>query len=1007
VLVLLIVALFGAAPGAFAFGQREDPLVAAEKLIVAQRYNEAILYLTEFIKKYPERFDEAQAKLRKIIEIRETYNQKAKGLLDVLVNEPTNEEKKLSMIKALESLERQPNKDTQNFIAKTKEASLFVFNRARFDEIMAKGRANIDAKLFANAAAVYEEGFALYRDDFDYGPYDELTKSAVGGLIDDVKADITAFAGAQVDLSVAVDVLKSAFNAGDAVAAIAAYPAAEKALVAQALRRNAAVASGRALSRQFDLIKKLDPATTDSSFLPFAFRFTLGRSTSALPEGVVGAMDTQWIELMNGLQTVLDQRLDADFASAEKAYEENRWAEASAGFKKVAALARPGLSTVSLWGLLSPTDFLPAPTIYGKAILSGKSAAYFRISHLQRSALAYDRLAGIAASAAGAAADADKFADGLAKNAPLAASLSELAGYRQILVDSQAAAELERKASQERAVELARWDVAGFGDNRSPIVQGSLDGRIASIFETARSSEIAMAARTQGIEFASIDAELAARKASIELGKRYIEGVAATEGALAGALLRYPVKSVDLLTAEDQQLARFRARAAEFLDKLKRETPYVASASSVLAWADSTRVADRAAATLQTERVALLARAQEQRRQAETARLEAERRTTESRAALGREDFDTARDRLSKARDRYLASLSLSEDPQLRGDSDRLLQRLGEDIVKAENDRVVRETRRLINEGKALYFRGAFDKAEEALLAARARWKTTHGEDLEPEVETWIRLSQTALSVKTGRDIPTTAPLYPEMSQFLSLAKKYFDEGKRLLEQKRKTDALQAFSLARQKLNEVRVIFPLNQEAGVLALRIDQIIDPDAFRRDFGVKFNAARSKIKAKENPGEAYSELQDLSAIDAKYPGMKTALYEAEILLGLRIPPPDPKKAARAKELVAAARRVVDASDATRYPFALEQLNAALDLDPANEAAVALKDRVLTNMGGSAQIVLSNASEALYNQAVELFQNGEYLLANGIMERLLQDAKNKKSQKLQDLLTKIRARL
>jgi len=72
-----------------------------------------------------------------------------------------------------------------------------------------------------------------------------------------------------------------------------------------------------------------------------------------------------------------------------------------------------------------------------------------------------------------------------------------------------------------------------------------------------------------------------------------------------------------------------------------------------------------------------------------------------------------------------------------------------------------------------------------------------------------------------------------------------------------------------------------------------------------------------------------------------------------------------------------------------------------------VALKDRVLTFQGGTAQIVLSSYAEEQYRIAVEAFQGGNYLQALATIERLLQDPKNKRSQKLLDLYKKIQARL
>ena len=67
---LAIMLLLLCSAAAWGFGGREDPLLYADKLISEQKYDEAILYLTDFMKNNPDRFDAAQARLRKITRIR-------------------------------------------------------------------------------------------------------------------------------------------------------------------------------------------------------------------------------------------------------------------------------------------------------------------------------------------------------------------------------------------------------------------------------------------------------------------------------------------------------------------------------------------------------------------------------------------------------------------------------------------------------------------------------------------------------------------------------------------------------------------------------------------------------------------------------------------------------------------------------------------------------------------------------------------------------------------------
>ncbi|MBN2874086.1 MAG: hypothetical protein JXM71_03235, partial [Spirochaetales bacterium] len=347
-------------------------------------------------------------------------------------------------------------------------------------------------------------------------------------------------------------------------------------------------------------------------------------------------------------------------------------------------------------------------------------------------------------------------------------------------------------------------------------------------------------------------------------------------------------------------------------------------------------------------------------------------------------NFEAARERLERARERYLASLSLEQDPELRALSDRSLSELAAAILKTENDLVVADTRRLVNTGRGFYLEGDFERAESALLQARSRWSTTNTTP-EVEVEYWLKLVQTALSVKTGRDIPVTAPLFPEMSQLLSLAKRYYEEGASLLAKRDKTGAIKSFTQARQKISEVKVVFPLNQEARVLELRIDQLSDADEFGRKFARMFSEAKSKIDSRVDLTTAYSDLKDLEAINPRYPGLRTQIERVEILLGFRQPPPDPKAVAESRSLVQAAQRIFASGQVAQFAFARTQLERAIVLDPNNAAASALKDRIATYIGGDTAIVLSSAAETLYAEAVSFFTSGDYINARARLTRLV----------------------
>jgi tetratricopeptide (TPR) repeat protein len=245
------------------------------------------------------------------------------------------------------------------------------------------------------------------------------------------------------------------------------------------------------------------------------------------------------------------------------------------------------------------------------------------------------------------------------------------------------------------------------------------------------------------------------------------------------------------------------------------------------------------------------------------------------------------------------------------------------------------------------------------------------------------------------------------MSQLLSDARKNYDEGVRYLNANQRSAGIAKFTEARQKTQEVKLMFPVNQEAGILELRIDQMIDRPAFEASFERRFNEAVAGTKPNVRSLESFAELQNLAEINPRYPGMAAALVQAEIDMGYRLPPPDPRDIARSNELTTAARRIVEGNIGVQFEVALRQLNEALALNPNNTQAMTLKDQLQIRMSGTETVVIDSRSEAEYQRAVMELQRGNPLVALAIVEQLLQDSRNRSSTRILELQRRIQSRL
>ena len=334
---------------------------------------------------------------------------------------------------------------------------------------------------------------------------------------------------------------------------------------------------------------------------------------------------------------------------------------------------------------------------------------------------------------------------------------------------------------------------------------------------------------------------------------------------------------------------------------------------------------------------------------------------------------------------------------------DARLSALGLEINQKENEIVVREVRKSIDDAKKLYFNGNFGEAENLLVRAKSRWSTTNIETNE-EIENWLNITQTASVIKTGRTIPQSAALYPQMIQLLNNANQLYTEASSIIKTQRAV-ALKKLNEARNNIKQVLLVYPLNQESGQLNLKIDQLIDPENFQVQVKKRIDRVRSDYR--RNPRDSYVELLNLYLMDKNFPGIAKLKDELEIYLGLKILPPDMTEVNQSIALTNEADAIYKSGDKSRYSLALQKLDQAIKMNQNNERASLLKDRIQMAMGGSAIAVLSYANEEKYRRAVLALQRGNKITAISLVEELLRDPEARKSAKVHDLKTRINAQL
>ena len=966
----------------YAGGNPEVGLPKVDRLIKEKNYNAAIIELSDYMNEHPEDFDGAQRRIRKIIKLRGAYNDKALELLFVLANEPTNDQKKLEMINYLESLEKNPNENTQDFIRETKAAAQFTYYRAKLEEILNSGNTLIDEGQYVAAARKYEEGYVFYKQEFDEDNPPDLV-SQVDTALGDIASVTESFEKLQDSFTASVSILTNAVSLENIATARPALEALDIILLQYSQFRNTVAEKGSFFRDTFEVIQSSNPQMTDNSFLPFAYRFTLGRTNANRFEGVLGAMDAQIDTTMKNLEDEIENVFRSNWETAYNLMESDETTSIISHLRLAGNFALLGSSLAS-----AGTYFETKEDIYGVRDYTSIADRYSDLNLLTEKSVAV-------------VTDYSAYKDLLTRIiafSPSRAGIDDIRNAPGATVQTYNGFIDELNALTEKTTEYCDSvkSVTDAGDYLTEYTSwcnhffGSVSTRILVTYRNAAEFQ-------DGAAGTLVDERQQEYKSALQL----LNGVSSEDSE---QILFYPTESFEAMKKLKGNIAGDRTALLAVIAELQKVPSYVVADSKYMNFTENIKTVLPVLESLAEDTDGVMARANARILQANLAKQESDLRYSQAQVALRRSDFQTARDNLQRSREKINQSLEFQESSELRSESDTKLESLGSEITRLENEAVVREVRSLISSGKNAYYLGNIDDAEQIFTQAKARWSVTNIEENQ-EITNWLDIINTALSMKTGRIIPVTAPLYPQMSQLLSEANRLFAEGKVLMSQGKKVEAVTKLTEAKQQLQQLQLVYPLNQDAGLLSLRIDQVIDPKSFQSFFRQKVESVRANYRTEKQT--SYSDLLDLYEINPSYPGIKKLLDEVEIYLGIKLPPPDPKAIARSAELTKSAQKIYDANTRSMFEVALDQLDEAIKLNPNNETAITLKDRVQTSIGGKSVAVLSAEDESKYQLAVQELQKGNKITASALVEQLLQNPKSRNSSKILDLKKRIDAQL
>ena len=1018
------------------FAQEKDDmsLFEIDRLIRRTEYDEALRQINIYIEKNPEKFDSAQSRVKRIMHARNQYSILAEKLIKLIQTDPGNNKEIYEITAQLEKFEKHPSDQNLQFIADLKKSAEFNYFRAQFLEIQTETASLSKNGEYVAAVEKAKSGFWLYRDNF-YDQWEENPE--ITGAVDNTLAQLDSRIAEFEEKNYLprfnnlINDFVKAVNADQYDQSLNRLSEIEESFRNYNRLRQGIIQTGKDLQSEFAQVQQLDSDSTDASFLPFMFRFVFGVDT--VPgSGILGAVDAQWNDAVNKMNSAVYAMILKKYGSWEIAINSSLVSEVA----KYCSLDRRVLDIYKIAGdgkaggskatdgqvddhpLLNPYEEYYAACDYVQN-LSSSALRLVQVRNeidslikTQESDIAQIKTDQVSASDEAAIIkrlfDSNDKITALAgeKESQHIASYAWAAGSREDFnsLSENYEATLDEIFEKTSNAFIGSWtEITDYYAKDSARIY---NGALAYYQSADKYREGFFTKIPQNV--------LTELRSDISKSLVYQDTFNADPELDFGIVYSYP----DLSYSISQYTKSLAQKGITTLSGYN--TVIVDTVNSHPQQKENEKIQELVAAAqtaIEAERVKLnqlitdsqtqAGIAQKQMTASQLARNEADLRYTEAQNALRNEDFDTARKKLQDALTKYDEALLNQNDESLRSQTDAKLQTLGENIARAENEHVVREVRDLKTKAKDAYFNGRFDDAEKYLNQAKIRWAVTNVDEDE-EITNLLNFVNTAISMKTGREILPSAPQYPEMSQLLNIAYQYFDEGSRKIGEGNRAAGEADLALALDSIQKLQYVYPLNQEASILTLRINRLMDPEKFQNEFAQKIEVAKMMCKSSSTQQEGYANLLDYYELEPNYKGLKDLIYQVEIDIGIRQKPVSNTGASKAKKLVADAQKIYNSAgnDTAKLQSALSKVDEALALVSDNKDAITLKDKITTKIGGNTSTVLSTEDERLYQLAIQRLQNNNVVGANAIVEQLLKKPANANSQKIKDLKNKIEAR-
>ncbi|MCR4742564.1 MAG: hypothetical protein K5866_06820 [Treponema sp.] len=1012
------------------YEEKDLSLREIRALIRQTNYDEALKLLTIYIDQNPENFDNAQRLVATIMDAKKRYAETLDNLIETIATDPDNSEKIYSIIRQLKKIERHPSDASLAYIDNIDRVVTFAHNQKESTRIINTSAQLVENKEFIQAVAVVQEGFVLCREEYEdrWGLDSDILKET-DEIVTQLNQTIAdwSFEEFNVEIDEIIEKFNKAVKEDDYPLALELFPQVEEILSRYCNYRQTMNQCGKDLIALNERLKEMSATvegeeqtdeeseraffdSTDASYLPFMAHFIFGDSKVA-GSGLIPSVDSKYNYLLDLMNSGVYEQVSYNYNSYKdffknniQAFESQSTNQSSQSIKKLEDYVSLEKKIIDL----SDDIYLQDPDFDLSAFLNPLARFALLDDYIVNLVEQSERIYKVNSQINEIAANQNKTLDLITSAGDISrksilvsqvldstAEIGNLVGVKSqqeiaAFEWSSAYIQAQEKEFEELDKLYSEYLNKIFEDSSKSLNQGW--EKIVEYYKN--SSETLVNGLSKNNDIISLylngfTERLTSQNHSLFLkqASSAFDFEISSEENPGGLLYKYP-DIADLMSSYnmnliDQAYVEIDSYENVIMENYDRHEQWHSDPgiSSLISQAQEFFNQERNLLSQFYNKSEELKNASTvQIAASDILRSDAQTDFEDAEDSLNRENFENARNKLKASSEKYARAFEIQSDLDFSLECDEKIQELGLKITRLENEKVVRDVRELKTLAKNAYLDGDFDSAERYLTQAANRWSVTNSE-ADPEISNLQVFVNTAMNSKNGREILPSSPQYEEMTQLLTIAYQYYDEGLVKLKEGDKDASNLDFDNSESSLRQLQLVYPLHQEAALLNLRISKLRDPKKFEETFAQKIENARLMCKSNnsETKMEGYANLQDYYELDPNYKNLKNILYQAEFDVGIR-QHVDNSNITKAKNLYREARNLFRSG---KLEAANAKISQSLALNPDDTSAQTLSDNINIAIGGT-KIPLSTQAQLLYSKSYDNFNQNNYEMAEYYINRI-----------------------